>query len=79
MSELKNRAFQQEILEMLRPKIKSVLTQTDLNNRSDLEQELSLMIIKVVKTKEFRKIPSFFELLESEKNINNLGMQAKFI
>lgn len=67
MSELKNQAFQQEILEMLRPKIKSVLTQTDFNNRCDLEQELSLMIIKVIKTKEFQKVPSFFELLESEK------------
>lgn len=68
MSELTNQSFQQEILEMLRPKIKSVLTQTDLNNRLDLEQELLLMIIMVVQTKDFQAVPSFFELLESEIN-----------
>ncbi|MGE7989426.1 hypothetical protein [Lysinibacillus fusiformis] len=54
---------------MLQPKIKSVLHQTSFQNRLDLEQEISLMIIRVVKTKQFRKVPSFFELIENEKII----------
>lgn len=67
LSELRNQAFQQEILNMLQPKIKSVLKQTDWQNRLDLEQEISLMIITAIKTKKFQKVPSFFELVESEK------------
>ncbi|MGE7954954.1 hypothetical protein [Lysinibacillus xylanilyticus] len=66
-NELRSEAFQLEILNMLQPKIKSVLQQTDFQNRSDLEQELSLMIITTVQTKQFRKIPSFFELIETEQ------------
>ncbi|WP_341300662.1 hypothetical protein MHB44_20545 [Lysinibacillus sp. FSL H8-0500] len=67
MNELRNAAFQQEILDMLQPKIKSVLYQTSFQNRLDLEQEILLMIIRAVQTKQFRKAPSFFELMESEK------------
>jgi len=69
LSELRSAAFQQEVLDMLQPKIKSVLHQTSFQNRLDLEQEISLMIIRAVKTKQFRKVPSFFELIESEKII----------
>lgn len=50
LSELRSTAFQQEVLDMLQPKIKSVLHQTSFQNRMDLEQEIALMIIKVVKT-----------------------------
>ncbi len=69
LSELRSTAFQQEVLDMLQPKIKSVLHQTSFQNRTDLEQEISLLIIRVVKTKQFRKVPSFFELIENEKII----------
>lgn len=69
LSELRSTAFQQEVLDMLQPKIKSVLHQTSFQNRMDLEQEISLMIIRAVKTKQFRKMPSFFELIKSEKII----------
>jgi hypothetical protein len=69
MNELRNAAFQQEVLDMLQPKIKSVLHQTNFQNRLDLEQEISLMIIMTVRSKQFRKAPSFFELIESEKFI----------
>jgi len=71
MSELRNQTFQQEVLEILQPKIKSVLNQTSLQYRLDLEQELSLMIIKAIQTKQFNKAPSFFELIETER-IKNL-------
>ena len=71
LSELRSQAFQQEILNMLQPKIKSVLKQTNSQNRLDLEQEISLMIIKAIQTKSFQKAPSFFELVEAERK-NNL-------
>ncbi|MFB7158785.1 hypothetical protein [Lysinibacillus sp. NPDC056232] len=67
MNELRSTAFQLEILDMLQPKIKSVLHQTSFQNRLDLEQEISLMIIMTVQTKQFRKVPSFFKLIECEK------------
>lgn len=69
LSELISAEFQQEVLDMLQPKIKSILHQTSFQNRLDLEQEISLMIIRVVKTKQFGKVPSFFELIKSEKII----------
>lgn len=67
MNELKNEEFQQEVLDMLKPKIKSVLTQTDVQHREDLEQEICLMIIVAIKEKEFKQFPTFFEFLEQEK------------
>lgn len=36
----------EEILDMLKPKIKSVLRQTGLQHRDDLEQELYLLVIE---------------------------------
>lgn len=66
MDELQNEVFQQEVLDMLKPKIKSVLNQTDIRYREDLEQEISLMVVHVIKEKEFKKITPFFELIEQE-------------
>lgn len=45
--------FEQEIIELLTPKIKSVLRQTDWQNQKDLEQELILMVLSTIKKKEF--------------------------
>lgn len=63
----KNVSFQQEILDMLQPKIHAVLRQTCPQERDDLKQEIYLMIIRTIQTKKFKKAPSFFELLEIEK------------
>lgn len=72
--ELRNPAFQQEILDMLQPKIKSVLNQTSWQYRRDLEQEISLMIITAIQTKQFHQVPSFFELIEAEEEIQSYGI-----
>lgn len=72
MSELRSEAFLKDVLDMLKPKIKSVLNQTDFKNREDLEQEIFLMIIRVAKNKEFKKCPTFFELMEQEQSIKAL-------
>lgn len=69
--DLKSPSFQQEILDMLQPKINAVLYQTNSQERPDLKQEIYLTIIQIIQTKEFQKAPSFFELLEAEKTIEN--------
>lgn len=60
--------FEQEVIELLTPKIKSVLRQTDWQNRIDLEQELILMVLSTIKRKEIKQLPSFFELMDKEKD-----------
>jgi len=60
--------FEQEVIELLTPKIKSVLRQTDWQNRKDLEQELILMVLSTIKRKEIKQLPSFFELMDKEKD-----------
>ena len=58
------RCFEEEILDTLKPKIKSVLRQTGLQHRDDLEQELYLLVIEKM-NKGFREPPSFFDLIDS--------------
>lgn len=58
--------FEEEILTMLTPKIKSVLRQTTQQNQSDLEQELVLLILTKINKEQFSSTPSFFELMKAE-------------
>lgn len=52
------------LIEKLQPKIKSVLSQTNLNYRDDLEQELKEKIIKKIKEGKIDKnVPDFFEYI----------------
>ncbi|MGE7844126.1 hypothetical protein ACQKNX_25580 [Lysinibacillus sp. NPDC093712] len=60
--------FEQEVIELLTPKIKAVLRQTNKQNQKDLEQELILIVLSTIKRKGFKQLPSFFELLDKEKN-----------
>lgn len=55
-----------ELLELLKPKIKKELNQTDIKNREDLEQEIIIKILEELRTKKFKSIPEFFELVEKE-------------
>lgn len=57
-------AFEEEVLNMLTPKIKSVLRQTSVQNREDLEQELKLLVLQKMKSG-FNESPSFFELVRN--------------
>lgn len=61
-----NENFTEEVIRMLSPKIKSVLRQTTMQDRDDLEQELKLLIITKM-SKGFNETPSFFEMLENIK------------
>lgn len=51
--------FEEAVIEMLKPKIKSVLRQTDTQNREDLEQELILMVLATIKKKIFSSYHPF--------------------
>ena len=56
----------EELLDILKPKIKKELQQTDIQNRDDLEQEIILEILEVLNKKNFKNSPTFFGLLEKE-------------
>ena len=69
MQQLRNReeqALTEEVIVMLRPKIKAALYQTNFNERADLEQELNLLVLNVLKKKQFNRLPTFFELLDND-------------
>ena len=57
-----------ELLNILEPKLKSVLQQTSLQNRDDLEQELKIIVLKKIK-KGLNAVPSFFELIKEDNEI----------
>lgn len=53
------------VLKKLQPKIKSSLSQTNPNNKEDLEQHLKELIIKKIKEEAINhRIPSFFECVD---------------
>ena len=58
-----------EVLELLKPKIKRELMQTNIQNRADLEQEIMLKILEYIKNKDFQQIPSFFDLMDKENQL----------
>jgi hypothetical protein len=55
-----------ELLDILKPKIKKELQQTDIQNRADLEQEIILGILEILKKRNFQNLPTFFGMLEKE-------------
>ncbi|MEK4628513.1 hypothetical protein MKZ17_09930 [Solibacillus sp. FSL R7-0682] len=59
-----------ELLDILKPKIKKELQQTDFQSRADLEQEIILIILEILKKKNFEKLPTFFSMLEEEHRRN---------
>ena len=57
-----------KLLNMLEPKLRSVLRQTSLQNREDLEQESKILVLKKIK-KGLDPVPSFFELIKEDNEI----------
>ncbi|WP_332647285.1 hypothetical protein [Lysinibacillus sp. 54212] len=56
--------FEVEVIQLLTPKIKSVLRQTSRQNQGDLEQELILLMLTKMDKGHFSEAPSFFELVK---------------
>ncbi|MEK4715933.1 hypothetical protein [Sporosarcina sp. FSL K6-5500] len=55
-----------EVLDILKPKIKSVLNKTNFQERENLEQELKLKVLSKLPDIDKLNIPDFFELLSKE-------------
>lgn len=55
------------MLEILTPKIKKSIRETDIQHREDLEQELKVIMYKKLKEKENEVIPNFFDILEKRR------------
>lgn len=56
-----------EIIELVQPKIKKVLFQTEYQSRNDLEQDLMEKIIKKINNNELKEVPGFFDFLEENQ------------
>lgn len=69
MNEILNETFEEEVLRILSPKIKSVLKQTSIQYRDDLEQELKLLILTKINNG-FNEIKSFFDLMAEQQYSN---------
>lgn len=61
-----NRAIE-KILKIFKPKIKKTLLQTGLQNREDLEQELQLKIMNLIKTYNVDNTVGFWEFYERNR------------
>lgn len=53
-----------EILEIIKPKLKKVLHQTSSQNSEDLEQDLTELIIKKIKSNTLKEVPGLFEFID---------------
>ncbi len=58
----------EKILKAFKPKIKKTLQQTSLQNRADLEQELQLKLVKIIKLVETEELEGFWEFYKKENN-----------
>lgn len=55
-----------KIIELLEPKIKKVLMQTNIRNRDDLEQDLRELIIKKIRSNDIEDVPGFFDFIKQQ-------------
>lgn len=58
----------EKVLKMFRPKIKKTLLQTNLQNRDDLEQELQLKLVNLIKMYNLDEVVGFWGFYERVKN-----------
>ena len=56
-----------ELIKLLTPKIKSVLSQTNYQDREDLEQQLKMVVIEKSKKINFNGELDFFDMLKTER------------
>ena len=58
-----------KIIELLEPKIKKVLLQTNIHNRDDLEQDLLELIIKKIRSNDIKDVPGFFDFINQQQKL----------
>ncbi|HEY4552275.1 MAG TPA: helix-turn-helix domain-containing protein [Bacillaceae bacterium] len=66
MKKVEEKCNMELMLDILTPKIKKSLRETDVQHREDLEQELKEKLIKKIKENEPASVPGFFDLLGKE-------------
>ncbi|GAB1762965.1 helix-turn-helix domain-containing protein [Priestia megaterium] len=57
----------EEIIQLFKPKMYKLLTQTSIQERDDLFQELSLALLSIICSYDASKIPNFYELRDKMK------------
>ena len=62
---MNKQSIAEEVIQLLRPSIKKALSQTPIDHREDLEQELYLRIIKKIWEEDIDRLPGFFEIMDS--------------
>lgn len=58
----------EKMLKIFTPKIKKTLLQTNSQNREDLEQELQLKLVNLIKIYDLDKVSGFWGFYEMKKN-----------
>ncbi|MGG0657467.1 helix-turn-helix domain-containing protein [Rummeliibacillus pycnus] len=58
----------EKVIKAFKPKIKKTLLQTSFHNRADLEQELQLKLISIIRTYEVGETDGFWGFYERENN-----------
>ncbi|MEH6955164.1 helix-turn-helix domain-containing protein [Neobacillus drentensis] len=58
----------EKVLKIFQPKIKKTLLQTGLQNRDDLEQELQIKLVSLIKMYDLDKVVGFWEFQEMVQN-----------
>ncbi|WML27377.1 helix-turn-helix domain-containing protein [Neobacillus sp. OS1-33] len=58
----------EKVLKIFKPKIKKTLLQTGLQNRDDLEQELQIKLVNLIKMYDLDKVVGFWEFQEMVQN-----------
>jgi predicted component of type VI protein secretion system len=56
------------IIDMFTPKIKKTLLQTDFQNREDLEQELQLKLVTLIRMYDLEEVMGFWEFHKMVKS-----------
>ena len=65
-----------KIIELLEPKIKKVLLQTNIQNRDDLEQDLKELIIKKISSNDIKDVPGFFDFINQHQKLEGNKSQS---
>ncbi|WP_397538015.1 helix-turn-helix domain-containing protein [Rummeliibacillus pycnus] len=58
----------EKVLKAFKPKIKKTLQQTSFQNRDDLEQELQLKLVNIIKMYDLEEIDGFWGFYEREND-----------
>ncbi len=58
----------ENLVKVFEPKINRLMSQTEIQNRDDLKQELYLAVIKKSKTYNLNEVPGFYEFKKDKIN-----------